>query len=40
MSRSRITGKRRLGLFDAFVLVGAAANVIVVLALVGYWLAN
>jgi len=31
---------RRLTLFDAVVLSGAAVNVIVVLALVGNWLLN
>jgi len=30
--------KRRFTAFDAFVLAGAAVNVVVVLLLVGYWL--
>jgi len=34
-----MTGKRRrLNAFDAFVIAGAAVNVVVVLMLVGYWL--
>ncbi len=31
---------RRLNKFDAFVLAGAAVNVVVVLMLFGYWLAQ
>jgi len=32
--------KRRLGLFDLFVLAGALVNVVVVLILLGYWLTH
>ncbi len=32
--------RRRLNLFDGFILAGAAVNVVVVVALVGYWLTH
>ena len=31
---------RGLGLFDAFVLAGAATNVVVIMILFGYWLTH
>ena len=32
--------RRRLNLFDGFILAGAAVNVIVVVTLVGYWITH
>ena len=34
------TGRLKVNAFDAFVLLGAAVNVVVIVLLVGYWLFN
>ncbi len=40
MSRAKLPGggRRRLGLFDGFVLAGALVNGAVVVLLLGYWI--
>lgn len=35
-----MSGRRKFNAFDGFVLAGALVNVVVVLMLVGYWIAQ